>query len=138
VNFPFPSGTGLPAFQRAIDEVVAPLAAVFRPDWLLVSAGYDAHRDDLLCSLSLTASGYADLTRRLLVLIPTGRTIFFLEGGYDLDALANSAWATVTAALGRDVHLPGAELETHEAPEAAHRAIDLTKAAVGPYWEGVL
>ena len=138
VNFPFPSGTGLPAFERAIDEVVAPLAVAFRPDWLLVSAGYDAHRDDLLCSLALTASGYAALTRKLLPLVPNGRTMFFLEGGYDLDALANSAFATVSAALGLEPNLPERELEVHDAPEAAHRAIDATKAALRPYWEGVL
>jgi len=72
----------------------------FEPDWVLVSAGFDAHRADPLTDLGLSAGDYADLMGRLVGLVTTGRLVAFLEGGYDLGALADSAGALVAAALG--------------------------------------
>ncbi|SVD78676.1 uncharacterized protein METZ01_LOCUS431530, partial [marine metagenome] len=72
----------------------------FDPDWLLVSAGFDAHRDDPLTDMGLTSGDYADLVADLVGLVPAGRAVLFLEGGYDLSALANSTGATVAAILG--------------------------------------
>ena len=95
VNFPFPAGATGDVYLHAFDEVVVPLAERFRPTWLLISAGYDAHRADPLTGLGLAAGDYADLTARALLLVPAGRTIVFLEGGYDLDALRDSVAATV-------------------------------------------
>lgn len=100
VNFPFPPGATGDVYLAAVDEVVAPLAARFDPDWLLISAGYDAHRADPLTGLGLSAGDYADLTARLMALVPPRRTVAFLEGGYDLDALRDSVAATVSALLG--------------------------------------
>jgi acetoin utilization deacetylase AcuC-like enzyme len=102
VNFPFPAGTTGDAYLAAIDEVVAPVIERFAPSWLLVSAGFDAHRADPLTGLGLAAGDYADLTRRLSPLVPRGRLIAFLEGGYDLEALALSAGACVAAMAGDD------------------------------------
>jgi acetoin utilization deacetylase AcuC-like enzyme len=101
-NFPLPAGATGDVYLAAVDEVVAPLAERFRPGWLLVSAGFDAHRADPLTGLGLAAGDYADLTRRLLELVPAGRTVLFLEGGYDLDALRDSVVATLAAAVGED------------------------------------
>jgi acetoin utilization deacetylase AcuC-like enzyme len=101
VNFPFPAGTTGDRYLEAIDTVVAPLAERFQPSWVLVSAGYDAHRADPLTGLALTAGDYADLTARLFDLAPARRFIAFLEGGYDLDALHDSVAATVSTLLGR-------------------------------------
>src|SRR5438874_2108190 len=84
------------------DELVVPLAEAFTPTWLLVSAGFDAHRADPLTGLGLAAGDYADLTRRLLPLVARGRVVAFLEGGYDLEALALSAGACVAALAGDD------------------------------------
>jgi acetoin utilization deacetylase AcuC-like enzyme len=100
VNFPFPAGTTGDRYLDAIDTVVAPLADRFAPTWVLVSAGYDAHRADPLTGLGLTAGDYADLTARLCDLAPARRFIAFLEGGYDLDALRDSTAATVSTLLG--------------------------------------
>lgn len=102
INVPFPSGTPGDAYRLAFDEVVVPAAERFSPSWLLVSAGFDAHRDDPLTDLGLTAGDFADLARRAVQLAPPGRRILFLEGGYDLSALANSAGATVSALAGGD------------------------------------
>lgn len=101
LNVPFPAGTTGDAYLAAFDEVVAPLAARFRPTWVVVSAGFDAHRDDPLTDLGLSAGDFADLAARVMGLVPAGRWIAVLEGGYDLAALASSAGASVAALAGR-------------------------------------
>ena len=76
-------------YLRAFDEIVAPVAQRFAPTWVIVSAGFDAHRDDPLTDMGLAAGDYGPLTGRVLSLVPAGRRLVMLEGGYDLDALAN-------------------------------------------------
>jgi len=100
LNVPFPEGTAGDAFRAAFDEVIVPELDRFGPDWLLISAGFDAHRNDPLAGLELTAGDYADLTRRLMARVPTGRVVVVLEGGYDLDAITLSAGATLSTLLG--------------------------------------
>ncbi len=121
VNFPFPAGTTGDAYLLAVDEVVAPIAAAWRPTWLLVSAGFDAHRRDPLTGLGLSSGDYADLTARLLELAPAGKVVVFLEGGYDLDALADSAAACVAALAGQTLHPepPTSGGSGHDIPAAA-------------------
>ena len=101
VNFPLPSGATGDVYLDAIDTVVEPLAEAFAPTWVLVSAGYDAHRADPLTGLGLSAGDYVDLTARIMALAPARRLVVFLEGGYDLDALRDSTAATVSTLLGR-------------------------------------
>jgi acetoin utilization deacetylase AcuC-like enzyme len=94
MNIPVPPGTTGDVYLHAFDELVAPRAAAFQPTWVVVSAGFDAHRSDPITELGLAAGDYGPLTRRVLSLVPPGRRLVMLEGGYDLDALTNSA-ATV-------------------------------------------
>jgi acetoin utilization deacetylase AcuC-like enzyme len=103
LNFPFPAGTTGDAYLDAIDNVVEPIAERLRPDWVLVSAGFDAHRDDPLTELGLSAGDYADLAARVISLAPPGRVIAFLEGGYDLAALRSSVAATAAALVGSEL-----------------------------------
>ena len=105
VNFPFPAGTTGDAFVAAVDDVVAPLAEAWKPTWLLLSAGFDAHRADPLTGLGLSAGDYADLTLRLIELVEAPRRWSFLEGGYDLDALAD-VHRELLAALAGDRLVP--------------------------------
>ena len=98
MNIPVPPGTTGDVYLKAFDVLVAPLAARFEPTWVLVSAGFDAHRSDPITDLGLSAGDYGPLTRRVLELVPPGRRVVMLEGGYDLDALANSS-ATVMREL---------------------------------------
>jgi acetoin utilization deacetylase AcuC-like enzyme len=100
INFPFPAGTTGDAYMTAIDEVVTPAAERFGPTWLLTSAGFDGHRRDPLTGLGLSAGDFADLTSRTMPLVPAGRRLLVLEGGYDLDALAASAGACVASLAG--------------------------------------
>ncbi|HET9443796.1 MAG TPA: histone deacetylase [Acidimicrobiales bacterium] len=100
VNVPFPPGTAGDAYRAAFAEVLDPAVERFGPTWVLLSAGFDAHRADPLADAALSAGDFADLTARTAAYAPAGRRIAFLEGGYDLDALALSAAACVGALAG--------------------------------------
>ena len=98
--FPFPPARRGNLYRRAFDGLVLPVLTEFAPDWLLISAGYDAHADDPLASLRLLPSDYASMAADLAGGAPPGRTIYFLEGGYDLDAIRTSVAATLAGAAG--------------------------------------
>jgi acetoin utilization deacetylase AcuC-like enzyme len=100
VNVPLPAGATGDVYLEALDTLVAPIAEKFDPAWVLVSAGFDAHRADPLTSLGLSSGDFVDLTVRVQAMGPPRRMVLFLEGGYDLDALRDSTTATVTTLLG--------------------------------------
>ncbi len=102
VNLPFPAGTRGDVYRRAFDEIIVPLVSDFAPDWLFISAGFDAHERDPLAGLELSSADYADLAVRLQSLVPRQRTVVVLEGGYDFDALSASTGATLAALVGHD------------------------------------
>ena len=102
--------------MEVVDTVLAPVVERFAPTWLLLSAGFDAHRADPLTGLGLAAGDYVHLTRRLAAMVPAGRTVAFLEGGYDLDALTSSTTACVSALAGADARLPDSERPTSAGP----------------------
>jgi len=88
LNLPVPGGSGEDVFCGLMEHVVLPVAVAFDPDLVLVSAGYDAHRDDPVGGCALEPGSYAELTRQVLTLgKPVG---YVLEGGYGLDGLAES------------------------------------------------
>jgi acetoin utilization deacetylase AcuC-like enzyme len=100
MNIPLPAGATGDVYLRAFDELVAPLVETFAPSWLLISAGFDAHRDDPLTDLGLTAGDFGALVARATELVPPGRTVAMLEGGYDLDALTASTRALLGVLAG--------------------------------------
>jgi acetoin utilization deacetylase AcuC-like enzyme len=102
VNAPLTPGTGSQTFRTTWDDVLLPRLSVFRPQLLLVSAGFDGHRLDPLAQLQLETDDYAWLSGRLAGLATTrcaGRMVSSLEGGYHLDALAAGVAAHVGALL---------------------------------------
>ncbi len=100
LNFPLPAGATGDVYLAAVDEVVAPALERFDPTWVLISAGYDAHRDDPLTGMGLTAGDFADLTARIAAFAPhPGRLIAVLEGGYGLDGLRDSVAASLPALI---------------------------------------
>ena len=103
VNLPMPTGTGGDVYRAAFDRVILPVLAAFEPDWLLVSAGYDAHDADPLAGISLYESDYAAMASMLRSVVAAGRTIIFLEGGYNLNAMTRSVAATLRGFAGRPV-----------------------------------
>ena len=93
-NAPLPPGAGGKAFRERFEERVLPAVEAFRPELILVSAGFDAHRADPLAQLELDAGDFAWATRRLLAAARRhagGRLAAVLEGGYDLEALENAS-----------------------------------------------
>jgi acetoin utilization deacetylase AcuC-like enzyme len=100
VNFPMPTGTGGDVYRASFDRVVVPILSAFQPDWLLVSAGYDAHQADPLAGISLLESDYAAMGGALRGVVASGRTILFLEGGYNLNAVKGSVAATLRGMAG--------------------------------------
>jgi acetoin utilization deacetylase AcuC-like enzyme len=85
VNVPLSAGSGDEDYFLAFDEVVVPAVERFRPDLLLVSAGFDAHEEDPLAQMRVTADGFRELSRRCATLAP--RVAAVLEGGYNIATL---------------------------------------------------
>ncbi len=105
LNLPLPVGSAGDTYRYALDATVIPVIERFDPDWLLVSAGFDGHRLDPLSNLGLTSGDFADMSARIVRLVPPRRCILFLEGGYDLGALSDSVGAALAAVVGVD-HRP--------------------------------
>jgi len=102
LNVPLRAGEGDGPFLSALSDALAPAMKEFRPEFVLVSAGFDAHRDDPLGGLSVSTEAYASATgivRAIADESASGRVVSVLEGGYDLRALAESAAAHLTALL---------------------------------------
>jgi len=102
VNRPLPPGAGSEAFRQEMESGILPALLAFRPEFLLISAGFDAHGADPLAQLRLNEDDFAWATTALCGLadrVCGGRVVSALEGGYDLDATARSARAHVRALM---------------------------------------
>lgn len=104
LNLPLHAGTTGDAYRASLDGPVGEVIDRFGPTWLLISAGFDAHRRDPITDMGLSAGDFADLTAALMETVLPGRTIAFLEGGYDLGALEMSALATMSSLAGASRH----------------------------------
>ncbi|KIG13688.1 Acetylspermidine deacetylase [Enhygromyxa salina] len=103
VNAPLPAGLGDADYLAIVDRMLPALAARFQPELVLVSAGFDAHADDPLGSMELSAAGFAQLCARARGIADQyagGRLILALEGGYDLAALRDSVRACIEVLAG--------------------------------------
>jgi len=103
LNVPLAADTGDKAYRDVFERVLVPAAETFRPDFVLVSAGFDAHRDDPLGGMAVTAEGFGALTeivKGLADRLCGGRLVSVLEGGYDLDALGESVAAHLAVLKG--------------------------------------
>ena len=100
VNVPLPAGSGSAEFRAAWGDRILPALDLFAPELLIVSAGFDAHRRDPLAGLNVETADFVWLTEELLAIADRhaqGRVVSVLEGGYDLEALAEAASAHVRA-----------------------------------------
>ncbi len=103
VNVPLKAGTDGKAFRAAVENEFAPALEKFKPEFVLVSAGFDAHRDDPLAGLNLVRDDYLWVTRFVMEIAAKhadNRIVSTLEGGYDLTALADSAEAHIRTLAG--------------------------------------
>ncbi len=104
MNVPLNRGCGDGEFAAIYQRLLVPVALAFKPELILVSAGFDIHAADPLGGMKVTPAGFAGLTRLILDLARqtcAGRVVFCLEGGYDADALADSALAMIDELTGR-------------------------------------
>jgi acetoin utilization deacetylase AcuC-like enzyme len=100
MNFPFPAGSGRREILGAMQEALAPAAEKFRPELVMISAGFDSRIGDLLGRFTLTDQDFADLTRLVIGIADRhagGRVVSALEGGYNLEGLGSAAAAHVEA-----------------------------------------
>ena len=98
VNVPLPAGTGGVKVRAVVDEIWMPRLTKFEPQLIMISAGFDAHREDDLGQMALVESDYAYITERMMEVAAhhgQGRVVSSLEGGYNLSALARSVVAHV-------------------------------------------
>ncbi len=104
VNAPLAPGDGSDVFREAFETAILPRIDAFRPDLIIISAGFDAHWRDPLANLMLTEADFGWATKKLLDLAHRhcgGKVVSLLEGGYDLDGLAKSVAAHLDALMGR-------------------------------------
>lgn len=131
LNIPLPAGSGDDVYLAAMSRVVAPAGRAFRPELLILSSGFDAHRRDPLAMMNVTEDGFGRLVLAAVLLaeeLCQGRVVATLEGGYDLQSLGGSFVATVRALVGSEapgVHeipkTPGSVPQAVVAAEAFHR-----------------
>ena len=103
LNVPMAPGAGDDQFLQAFETRLVPAARNFKPDFILISAGFDSMRNDLLGQFDITPQGFAAMTRVVMKLADEfshGRLVSVLEGGYRLDGLAESVTAHVKALQG--------------------------------------
>ena len=103
VNVPLNAFAGDRIFAEIMDRIVHPMAIAFRPQLMLVSAGFDAHWNDPITSLGLTTAGFFQISKKLVEMAEefcAGRIVFVLEGGYDPLNVANGAAAVFAALAG--------------------------------------
>lgn len=106
VNVPLGPGHGDQEYYRIFESILKPVSAGFKPDFILVSAGFDAYMDDPLGAMGVTAAGYAALTRIMMEIADThchGKLALTLEGGYHLAGLRDSVSAVLAELCGQSI-----------------------------------
>jgi len=110
VNVPLPAGSGWSVYDPIFRQVLWPVADRFKPDVVLLSAGFDAHWQDPLGEMQLSTGAYADLTKEVIEIADTycgGRLVAVQEGGYDLEALRQCSASLLFTLLGIDTIVDG-------------------------------
>ncbi|MFH1031242.1 MAG: histone deacetylase [Chloroflexota bacterium] len=103
INIPLPMGCGDAEYTAVFEQIIVPAARRFKPQLIMVSAGYDPHWSDQIGAMQVTVKGFARMTeiiRELAEELCSNRAVFALEGGYNLQALAYSVKATFETLLG--------------------------------------
>ena len=104
INVPMPAGCGDSEYKKAFEEILEPAALAFEPEFVLISAGFDAQKGDLLGEMKVTAEGFAELTRIVKGISERccdGRLVSILEGGYNLQCLPNAVEAHIRVLMER-------------------------------------
>jgi acetoin utilization deacetylase AcuC-like enzyme len=139
VNIPFPFGVGDKTYMRAIDDIVVPISRQYAPQFILISAGYDAYREDPVAQLSLSAAAFPSIFRKILGIAATvceQRVVAVLEGGYNLRFLGELVASTVSELAGLHYSLSDekqrAELRGIE--RKAEKVLEEVKKVQSAFW----
>jgi acetoin utilization deacetylase AcuC-like enzyme len=130
MNIPIPAGTGGDVYRAAFERLVGPVLRQFAPDWVLVSAGYDAHEDDPLAEVRLLAGDYHFMAHQLTSIVPASRVITVLEGGYHLPAITSSVSATLQGLAGTGPE----QNETRRSPSVSWESLEQAVAVAAETW----
>jgi len=139
VNIPLSRGYGDSEYLLLFDKILWPVARMFKPELILVSAGFDTHRKDPVGGMRMTADGFAALTRSLMELAEEccqRRLVMTLEGGYHLKALKKSVRA-VLREMSHQTHTNTTGIMAHADLKKAARAILRSKRVHGMYWDSL-
>jgi len=132
VNLPVPPGSREDLWLGLIERVVAPVALAFKPQLVLVSAGFDAHAEDPLANCELQTGSFVEMAKRVRdIAISVGAPVgVVMEGGYNKRILAECVCATLPAFAGEGEALPPPAVVSASTQEIVRRAV----AQVGRYW----
>ena len=137
VNVPLEAGAGDADYDLVFRQAVEPVLDRFRPELILLSAGYDAHARDPLGGMLVSAAGYTGMTVRLRAAADThcgGRLVAVTEGGYDLTALKACLTETLAVMSGPTLSPTPTVSGSSERAEAA---LELVRLAQAPFWPGL-
>jgi acetoin utilization deacetylase AcuC-like enzyme len=105
LNIPMKAGSGDNEYIRAFQDIIIPRLKSYKPEFILISAGFDGHRDDPLSGLNLTETGYYEMTKlvkEIARLYSENRIVSVLEGGYNLLSLSNSVYSHLLSLITLD------------------------------------
>jgi len=130
VNVPLRAGAGDLTYERVADEIFEPVVELFKPELILVSAGFDAHWNDPITSLGLSSSGFFTISRKLVELAEQncgGKIVFVLEGGYDPTSVANGTAAVFAALTGSESGAKAHDPSPYPDPDHEQRIAQIRK-----------
>jgi len=126
-NLPFPAGTGGATYRKAFSQIIVPILDQFDADWILVSAGYDGHVADPLGGMGLVAADYRAMAAAVGRSIGHTNTVFFLEGGYDLQAIIDSTAETLAGFASPETEL--------DPPTGSDPLIERIRPVLSLFWD---
>jgi acetoin utilization deacetylase AcuC-like enzyme len=130
VNLPFPAGTSSDVYRPAFTRLVRPIVEQFRPDYIIVSSGFDAHEADPLAEMLLASDDYGFMAHELRAAAPTAPVLVFLEGGYDLAAIETSV-ISMLRGFDSEVASPPA---AHTSPSSAWTVLEAAEEIHRGFW----
>ncbi|MCX5805741.1 MAG: histone deacetylase [Proteobacteria bacterium] len=138
VNVPLSQGMGDPDYSYVFKEVLLPIADLFKPEIVLVSAGFDTHYNDPLGSMKVTEDGFAEMTGILLDIANrhcNGKILFALEGGYDLKGLTDAVRSVILEMKGTSASASKGK-KGNPSNEVIY-VVEMVKKTLRPYWPGL-
>jgi len=138
VNFPFPFGTGDVPYEKAFTQVITPIVEQYKPQFMLVSAGFDGHFSDTVASLALTIKGYMKTFQHIMgySCLCGGKLAVLLEGGYNLNVIGKLAEGAVSTMAGVPFNPPSESPKLEErVKKQAEKVIEEVRKVHSPYWK---